>query len=421
MFPWFLWKGIDSREYGIWVKELPQPSRAAERVEELHILGRPGSLHLKEGDNVHEGYKRECTITAPYNADFGTILTWLSGRSEVVFSNEPNRVYQASIPNEIRFSKEGNSLKSAIIPFFVHPHKGQYPPEGDIALSSSGTVFNPGTVDSRPIISVTFSETGTIAVNGEEMTFTAPAQSQLDIYEYERAKTHSTVGAVMSSVFQAGNVDLLNRPTVTEGDLYTAGWTDAEQGSSAMATVFTTSYKAGDGEDMATYSENIILHMTPIMAGGTIVSPSDLDDYVDDLLEETSISAILNADKTTNGGNGLILWIQEVDTGWDEGEIMMEMYDDALHLLQAAYYANDFSDMPLPSDIRKVQAHTVSEEGPIATSMTISVDCDAQIITYNGGMWVGKSAGDFPILKQGNNTITLTDATVSIKPQWRWF
>ena len=167
MMPWFLWKGIDSRDMGIWISELPQPTKAAERTKDVNVLGKAGTLTIREGENVHEGYAKNCKITAPWNADFAALLTWLSGDGEVVFSNEPDRVYHAHLASRIEFYRQGNSLKTATIPFFVHPHKGQYPPEVAFAATSGADIWNPGTVTALPLITVTGSGTVAFTLNGE--------------------------------------------------------------------------------------------------------------------------------------------------------------------------------------------------------------------------------------------------------------
>ena len=167
MQPWFVWNGVDSRDMGVWVSELPAPTRAAERVTEVTVPGRAGTLLLTQGENVHEGYLKECIITAKAEADFAALLTWLSGSGEAIFSNEPDRVYFASIAAEVRFSRNGNSLKTATIPFFVHPHKGQYPPEVAFAATSGADIWNPGTVAALPLITVTGSGAVAFTLNGE--------------------------------------------------------------------------------------------------------------------------------------------------------------------------------------------------------------------------------------------------------------
>lgn len=157
---------------GVWVSQLPPIIRAAERVQEVEIPGRAGTLTIKEGENVHDGYVKECIITAPWNADFHAILDWLVGDGEVIFSNEPDRMYWAHLAGEIKFDRISNTLKQCVIPFYVHPHKGQFPPESDITLNTSSSLYNPGTVEARPIFTLTFTESCSVAVGENEMTFT---------------------------------------------------------------------------------------------------------------------------------------------------------------------------------------------------------------------------------------------------------
>jgi len=173
MMPWFLWNNVDSRAMGLWVSQLPAPTRAAERVQEVTIPGRAGTLTLKEGENVHEGYVKECVVTAKSEADYHAILDWLRGDGQVVFSSEPDRVYWAHLAGEVKFDRVSHALKQATIPFYVHPHKGQYPPESDITMNASGSVRNPGNVAAMPILTLTFTESCSVAVGENEMTFTA--------------------------------------------------------------------------------------------------------------------------------------------------------------------------------------------------------------------------------------------------------
>ena len=163
--PWFDWNGVDSRTMGIWVSELPAPTKAAERVEEIQIPGRAGSLILKEGDNVHNSYLKECKITVRADADMQALLTWLSGEGTVIFSNEPHFWYAARITNEVKFTRLGNTLRTAVVPFYVHPHKGQYPPETAFQATNNMRVYNPGTVAAKPIITMQYTGDMEISLN----------------------------------------------------------------------------------------------------------------------------------------------------------------------------------------------------------------------------------------------------------------
>ncbi len=171
MQPWFIWKGVDSRTFGIWVSELPAPTRAAESIQQFEIPGRAGTLTVREGENVHRGYMKEVSITVRSDADFQSLMDWLSGDSDVVFSNEPDKAYEAHLANELKFTKIGNTLKSCTVPFFVQPHKKQYPPESNLSFSASGSIYNPGNVASHPLIAITFTEECTMILNNRTMHF----------------------------------------------------------------------------------------------------------------------------------------------------------------------------------------------------------------------------------------------------------
>lgn len=174
VFPWFMYNGVDSRDMGLWVKELPAPARAEERAETVEIPGRAGHLTLKEGVDVHNSRLMECVVQAPYTADFEAILAWLTGSGKVIFSGNENRVYDAEITAEVKFDKVSNSIKEAVIPFFVQPHAGQYPPESAITITGeSGTITNPGNVAARPIVEVTYEGNIQINIGDSAMAFTA--------------------------------------------------------------------------------------------------------------------------------------------------------------------------------------------------------------------------------------------------------
>lgn len=157
---------------GLWVKELPPPARAEERVENIEIPGRAGHLTMKQGANVLNSRLMECIVQAPYTADFEAILAWLTGEGKVIFSNNENRVYEAEITAEIKFDKVSNSIKEATIPFFVQPYKSQNPPEADITITgTSGSITNPGNVESLPIVEIDCTGDIKVTLGGEPMEF----------------------------------------------------------------------------------------------------------------------------------------------------------------------------------------------------------------------------------------------------------
>lgn len=174
MMHWFTWKNKNSlKDYDLWIGKLPKIIRAAERHEEIQIPGRSGSLTIKEGDDVYDDTLRECVIiTRNTNPKLSEINDWLSGKSDLAFSNEPEFVYTAQILGEVQFDRISNDLLQATLPFICEPfRRAKF--EETLTFTASGQIFNRGNVASRPLVSITAEGNRTIAIDGQEMTLNA--------------------------------------------------------------------------------------------------------------------------------------------------------------------------------------------------------------------------------------------------------
>lgn len=152
MRSWFVFNTIDSRDMGLYVSQMPEIVRPAERIEYKQIPGRPGSLSYREGENVFDGYKRSVTVYHQREQPLEAVLEWLRGEGDVIFSNETNRAYIADLTAEIRFSPVDNDWEQATVEFFCQPYKKQYPPELPISVTDTATINNPGNIPSKPLI-----------------------------------------------------------------------------------------------------------------------------------------------------------------------------------------------------------------------------------------------------------------------------
>ena len=148
---------------------------------------------------------------------------------------------------------------------------------------------------------------------------------------------------IQANYFQLGNVRLLKRPVIPAEDLVEAGWEDAGDG---YATIYSSYYDAGS--QGIEWGQNVIIHITPILSDGTVLSPAELDDYVDDLLTGSTIASILE-----NDVDNLVLWVQDGITDWTAAHSVADTYDDLLHRLQAVYYLEDYESMPDQSELRE--------------------------------------------------------------------
>lgn len=155
------------------------------------------------------------------------------------------------------------------------------------------------------------------------------------------------LGNQMNETFSKGNVDLLARPLVDAAELAKKGWEDAGEG---IATVFSSSFQLNQA------GKDVMVHVTPILPDGTVLSPEELKQYIDTTLNDAE--NILQADNKKNGGLGIVL---NVDT--DLSDKIAEDFGEGLHLAQEKYYdlAEEIKKNPLSIQIENFQSQQETE------------------------------------------------------------
>lgn len=134
------------------------------------------------------------------------------------------------------------------------------------------------------------------------------------------------VGNYMQNVFGVGNVDLKNRPLVSSDAMQAAGY-DVEDGS--VSTIYSMAYtQTHNGKDY-------IIHVTPILPDGTVLSPENVESYVSGLAAQTG--DMLEADTLGKGGNGIVLKIDEVTGSMEDAIEAGNEWDKNLHKLQERF------------------------------------------------------------------------------------
>ena len=177
MQPWFIWNNRNSYAEGLWISKLPPIIRAPERYDEIQVPGRAGSLIMLEDDEdaIYDRYEKEVTVTAPNTLALQRILDWLSGSGEVIFSNESDKVYKGRIVSDVKFSRIDNTMVQAKVRFYVEPFKYErYPAKSKATLTANGTIYNPGSVSSRPLVKITKSSAAsdlTVTIGTMAMVF----------------------------------------------------------------------------------------------------------------------------------------------------------------------------------------------------------------------------------------------------------
>lgn len=154
--PYFIWNGVDSRTRGIIVTDIPPAVLPAERVEEIVIPGRPGSVIRTQGEDVYDSYTLTIGIANKGTTPYGMIASWLRGAGTLVLSKEPDRVYQARIIKQANAAYAFRNNFNGPVGFLVQPLKSSYPADVPIAIEASDagtyTIVQSGDVTARPLI-----------------------------------------------------------------------------------------------------------------------------------------------------------------------------------------------------------------------------------------------------------------------------
>ncbi len=162
---WFRFNDIDSRQMGVRVTKMPETVRAERRVERVEIAGRNGLLHVDEG--TYSSYDRtmECALINRRKLD--DVAAWLVGSGKMIFSTEPDKVYDVVISNKVSIAQMMRVFQKFQVTMDTQPFKYSVNPFGDtLELLKPQTVYNKGTVYAQPKITVYGSGSITLDING---------------------------------------------------------------------------------------------------------------------------------------------------------------------------------------------------------------------------------------------------------------
>ena len=163
---WFIFKGQDSRDYGILLSSVPEKVRAERRVDYVTIPGRSGELTVDEGAYKSYVLSLECGTRGSDKLD--EIVTWLNGAGDLILSTEPEKRLRASIYNKISIADMIYLYNSFLLQFRVQPFKYSVNAASDrLTLTAPISLRNGGTVYSEPLIEIYGSGDITLTINGE--------------------------------------------------------------------------------------------------------------------------------------------------------------------------------------------------------------------------------------------------------------
>lgn len=151
------------------ISELPPISKPKMRVETTTINGRDGDILESLG---YASYNKSIRIGLKlgYMPRLNEIIKYFSGKGKLIFSNEPDKYYNAEIVEQVDYNRLVK-FREATVKFHVQPYKyllDEAPYIFNITNQSEVMVANAGLEISKPII--TIYGTGTIELKINDRT-----------------------------------------------------------------------------------------------------------------------------------------------------------------------------------------------------------------------------------------------------------
>lgn len=206
--PYIILNNKDSRSIqGLLISSLPPISKPPVRTQIEEIDGCSGDIVTPLG---YGAYDKTVSIGLTYNYDIDEIIEYFNSSGVVTFSNEPDKVYQYAIYEQIDFEKL-IKFKTAEVVLHVQPFKFsniEKPQAFNISASpATVNIYNAGNIYSRPIITITAEGDVTLSLNGSEiLTIEFGEESQEIIIDCETMNAYDEQNILLNRLV-TGNYD----------------------------------------------------------------------------------------------------------------------------------------------------------------------------------------------------------------------
>lgn len=169
MRDYIIFKNIKSSSLeGLMICELPPITKPEMRTSIIDIDGKDGDIIEELG---YASYQKTLQIGLTRNFDINQIIKYFSGSGDLVLSNEPDKVYKATIYSKVDYEKLLR-FKTAEVEFHVQPYKyllNEAPFELNITNETELKVSNVGLEKSKPIITLYGEGEVQLSINGSDI------------------------------------------------------------------------------------------------------------------------------------------------------------------------------------------------------------------------------------------------------------
>lgn len=167
MKPWFMWKGIDSRQMGLVVESLPPVTRPSMRVDVIEVDGRDGDDVIELG---YEAYDKEIVFGIKDTSEMymNSLMYWLYGDGELITSVEATKKYYCKIYETLDL-KRLCRLRKGKVTLHTQPYKYAVS-EQEVEWDGTNQLLqvnNQGNMAAAPLITVCGSGTINLSMDNK--------------------------------------------------------------------------------------------------------------------------------------------------------------------------------------------------------------------------------------------------------------
>lgn len=201
----FTFDGVQTTAYGVWISGIETYAAPERDVETVTVPGRNGLLTLDNGRYKNIKITYPCFMADNFDTDFGAFkAAMLSkvGYKQLTDTYHPEGFRLARLVGG--FSPETGILNKSAhfeVQFDCYPQFYLNSGQNYVTVANNGTITNPTSFPSSPMIRVTFSTTprdGTVTVNGRTVVITAAGGTNvyIDCDSQDAYRIGSTEGIV---------------------------------------------------------------------------------------------------------------------------------------------------------------------------------------------------------------------------------
>lgn len=199
---------------GLMIQSLPPITKPMMRAQIDEVDGRDGDIITPLG---FQAYDRTVTIGLTKHFDIDEVIRFFNSYGEVVFSNEPYKIYQFDILAQIDFERLLR-FRTATVTFHVQPFKHsivEMPLEyssnlDDIEILNNGNIYSKPKIEifGQGDIDVTVNDEMTLAIElGNEGTIIIDAE-KLEAYNFTGLKNRLVSGNYDNIILEIGKNSL---------------------------------------------------------------------------------------------------------------------------------------------------------------------------------------------------------------------